>query len=119
MIRSPEKSKRAKARSSEPELAELVGRLMQRESPARLLELYYLSLEPELLDIMRAIIAMSAQSRETLEAFLALAGNPESITANVDGNGRLTLTSSHVAEAVDLMTDTRSLVAPELAHSTH
>jgi hypothetical protein len=118
MIRSPEKSKRAKAGPSEPALETLVGHLLQRD-PARALEVYYLSLEPDLLDIMRAVIAMSAQSRETLGAFLAIAGNPESITANVDADGRLAMSSPHVAEAVDLMTDTRSLVAPELAHSTH
>jgi hypothetical protein len=98
-------------------LVELIIR--QLDSPARVMELYYWSREPQLLDIIRSVIAMPEQTREKLEAFLSMAGDPETITAALDNSGRLSLTSSHVTDALDLMREERVAMVPEIVHRTH
>src|SRR5580704_14539201 len=97
-------------------LVELIIR--QLDSPARVMELYYWSREPQLLDIIRSVIAMPEQTREKLEAFLSMAGDPETITATLDNSGRLSLTSSQVTDALDLMRDERVAMIPEIVHRT-
>jgi hypothetical protein len=98
-------------------LVELIIR--QLDSPARVMELYYWSREPQLLDIIRSIIAMPEQTREKLEAFMSMAGSPETIAATLDNSGRLTLTSAHVTDALDLMREDRAAMVPEIIHRTH
>jgi hypothetical protein len=62
---------------------------------------------------------MPAQAREKLEAFLSMAGDPQTIAASIDKTGRLSLTSSHVVDALDLMREERVAMVPEIVHRTH
>jgi len=71
-------------------------------SPAEVLELYYWSREPGLLEIIRGIATMSEDTRARIEAFIALASNSKSVRAEVDGRGVLTLTSAEAARTVAL-----------------
>jgi hypothetical protein len=104
----------------EPSLDELLERVVrQLGSPARVIELCYWSRERNLLDIMRAVVAMPDTAREALEAFLSMAGEPEKIVATLDAGGRLTLASPEVAQALDLLREERNVMAPEIAHRTH
>ena len=106
--------------TAEPQLDRLIEHIFrQLDSPARVMELYYWSREPQLLEIIRSIIAMPAQSREQLEAFLSMAGDPATIAASIDKNGRLSLTSSHVVDALDLIREERVAMVPEIVHRTH
>jgi len=104
----------------EPSLEELLERVIrQLDSPARVIELCYWSRERNLLDIMRAVVAMTETAREALEAFLSMAGEPENIAATLDPTGRLTLASPKVAQALDLLREDRNAMAPEIVHRTH
>jgi hypothetical protein len=76
-------------------LAGLVG-----DEPNRLMEMYYWSQEPGLLEIMRTIATMSESARTALEVFLVMSHEPAAIAAQWDGSGRLTLTSPQVGQAV-------------------
>jgi len=71
-------------------------------NPASMLELYYWSREPGLADIMRGIATMPEEARAALEAFVALARDMKSVSAEVDGRGVLTLTSLEAARTVAL-----------------
>jgi hypothetical protein len=77
--------------------------LAECEDPSRLLELYYFSREPDVLDIMRAVAAMPEEARASLEAFLAMSHEPTSITAKWDAAGRLTLASPQVGQAAAII----------------
>ena len=106
--------------TAEPELDRLIEHIFrQLDSPARVMELYYWSREPQLLEIIRSIIAMPEQTREKLEAFLSMAGDAETIAASIDDTGRLSLTSSHVVDALDLIREERVAMVPEIVHRTH
>jgi hypothetical protein len=76
-------------------LAGLVG-----DEPNRLMETYYWSQEPGLLEIMRAIAIMPEDARTALEVFLAMSHEPAAIAAHWDGSGRLTLTSPQAGQAI-------------------
>jgi len=120
MSRLPRNSSEHDTGDREPDLDRLVERVVRElDSPARVIELYYWSRERHLLDIMRSIVAMSAPTREALDAFLAMAADPETIVASLDGSGRLSLSSPQVADALDLMREDRVAMVPEIAHSTH
>ncbi len=67
-----------------------------------MLELYYWSKEPGLLDIIRGIAAMPEQARAALESFVAMASEPKSVSATLDARGVLQLSSSDVARTVAL-----------------
>lgn len=69
---------------------------------SRVLELYYWSREPGMLDIIRRLAAMPERTRSALEAFVALAGDPKSVTADMNGRGALTLASPSTAKAAAL-----------------
>ena len=71
-------------------------------SAAGLLELYYWSREPGMIDIVRGIAAMPEQTRAVCEAFIALAGDPRSIEATLDARGVLTLASPGVSKTIAL-----------------
>jgi hypothetical protein len=104
----------------EPALDTLVERLLrQLDSPARVIELYYWSRERNLLDIMRSVVAMPARTREALETFLAMVADPETIVATMDSAGRLSLTSPRIGQALDLLSEERSAMVPEIVHRTH
>lgn len=68
--------------------------------PVRLIELYYWSREPGLIDIIRGIVAMPDETRAAVEAFFAMAQEPEAIAAKFDPRGRLSLASPDVDRAL-------------------
>jgi hypothetical protein len=121
MMRS--QSQKSAARCRKPRMSPLVACVAEQvESPERMFELYYWSLEPELLDTIRAIAALPPESRAALDTFLAIAGDPQSVAATVDGNGNLTLASPHIAEALAEVIDTRETcieITPSLAQRIH
>lgn len=120
MTRLPQDLSTSNSCDREPSLEELLERMVrQLDSPARVIELCYWSRERNLLDIMRAVVAMPETAREALEAFLSMAGEPEKIVATLDTTGRLTLASPQVAQALDLLREDRNAMAPEIVHRTH
>lgn len=60
-------------------------------NPGRILELYYWSQEPQLLDLLRAFMAMPPTTRAALEAFVSLAGSADAIAASWESPERLML----------------------------
>lgn len=64
------------------------------EHPARIIELYYWSIETDLADVMRQYVALPTAVRAALYAFLMLAkDDPASINVRIDPNGEMTLSS--------------------------
>lgn len=72
------------------------------DTPAEVLELYYWSKEPGLIEVIRGIAAMREEVRAAIEAFIALAGDVKSASADLDGRGVLTLASTDAARSVAL-----------------
>jgi hypothetical protein len=70
---------------------------------SRILELYYFSREPDLLEIMRAIVALPEETRASLEAFLAMSHDPAAVGAKWDGAGSLTLSSAQVGQTMAII----------------
>jgi hypothetical protein len=71
-------------------------------SPAQVLELYYWSKEPGLIDVIRAIVAMPEETRATLEAFMAISRDAKSVVATLDRCGVLSLTSANAMKTLAL-----------------
>jgi hypothetical protein len=71
-------------------------------SPAGLIELYYWSREPGMIEIVRALAAMPEPTRAACEAFIALAGDPGQIEATLDPRGALTLGSPEISKTIAL-----------------
>ena len=69
-------------------------------NPSRMVELYYWSQEPGLLDIIRVIAGLDPATRGVVEAFVAMARDPRSVTASLDGTGQLTLAAPEIAQAM-------------------
>lgn len=70
--------------------------------PARLLELYYWSAEPELLQTLQRYIGLPEQTREALRAFLTMVADcPDSVRVHVSRNGDVTLSSPVIAELMN------------------
>ena len=89
-----------------PDLDTIIRFLMtEYADPARVLELYYWSLEPGLLDIIRGVMALPKQPRAAVQAFLAMAPNPKLVDSKIDNFGRLTLFSPQVAETLATVRD--------------
>lgn len=59
--------------------------LTECEDPARLLELYYWSTEPELLPLIRGLASLPSETRRQLGAFLR-ATDPALVSAMTDAN---------------------------------
>ena len=68
--------------------------------PARVLELFYWSQEPEVLEIIRSLMSFSKQARELLCSFLTSVPDPRSISVEIGLPGQLTLVSPEIAEAM-------------------
>jgi hypothetical protein len=122
MIRTQHKRKVAAAARKARGNALLERVAKQIDSPERLVELYYWSREPELLATIRAIVAMPPASQAALATFLDIAGDPQSIAATVDGHGKLTFTSPHIAEALAEVSATHEKgieIAPDVAQRIH
>ena len=93
-----------KRRQRAPDLHRVVRSLMRHvQNPARIIELYYWSREPDLCKILLAVAAIRPSERETLGAFFKLASNREKIAAQPDSSGALRLVSPEAAETLELM----------------
>ena len=64
----------------------------------RLLELYYWSLEPELLETVRAFLALPPKAQTALTSYLMQAQS-QNISAQLDAHGRLIMSSGNTASA--------------------
>ena len=96
-------SNRRRRRRREPTLREVVRSVLHHiHSPARVIELYYWSQEEKLCDVIRAIVVMPPETREVLEAFLSMT-RADTVTASLDTEGRLTLSSPDVSETLNLL----------------
>jgi hypothetical protein len=92
--------KQKKDRTRHPQSAVAHCILSECKDSTRLLELFYWSREPGLLEIMRAIATMSEDARTALEVFVAMSHEASAIVAKWDASGRLTLTSPQAGQAV-------------------
>jgi hypothetical protein len=80
------------AQDGAPDLNTIIHALMMEfAESARVLELYYWSQEPGLVDIIRAVMALPKQSRTSVQAFLARAPDLKRVHTKVDDFGHLTL----------------------------
>ena len=97
-------SRRARVHARHEDQSERLIRVLVAAcgSPATLLELYYWSREPGMIDIVRGIATMPDETRAAFEAFLALAGDPKSIEGKLDRLGALTLASPQVPKTLAL-----------------
>ena len=93
-----ERRKRTPATAAE--VKELVTAITEQGNLARLLELYYWSREPGFLEIVRACAGMPEDARAAVEAFVAMAQDPATITASWDQAGRLILASPQVGHTI-------------------
>lgn len=85
----------------EADLPAIVRSLVTEFSnPARLLEIYYWSQEPDAVAFMRKVMLMRSQPRAVILSFLAMASDPKLVGASVDELGQVILSSPQVAEAV-------------------
>jgi hypothetical protein len=88
----------------ETRMPEVVSHIVSRCDHARLMELYYWTQEPGLLEIIRAIAGMSESGREALESFFRLGGDPRTVTATWETDGRLVLESDNLGRALEVVT---------------
>ena len=96
--------------SRQDELVDLLKRMVAEcRHPARLVELYYWSTEPELAEVMRQYVALPEEVRASLHAFLMLAaGDPDSVNHRFGSDGELILSSPATEELA------RKLVSPPI-----
>ena len=98
------RAKRRKSRVSgtERNLRSVLRRLAADcAEPAHVIELYYWSVEPQLITLLRRIIALPAEPREALRAFLTVTADcPETVCVVVNDEGNVTLRSPAVSEAM-------------------
>jgi hypothetical protein len=84
-------------------LSDVIASIQRNEDWPRILELYYWSCEPGVLDLIRTLMAMPERTRASLEAFCAMAHEPGVISGELDAAGRLILTSVHLNQAVAIL----------------
>jgi hypothetical protein len=98
------------------ELTELVKRIAANcRDPARLIELYYWSGEPELAEVMRQYMALPDEVRAALHAFLMLvADDPDSVTHRITREGEMILASPATAEIARTLAE--ASVRPPVVH---
>jgi hypothetical protein len=96
-------------------LTELLKRIAADcRDPARLVELYYWSAEPELAEVMRQYMALPDEVRAALHAFLMLVANdPGSVTHRITGEGEIILSSPATAEVARNL---EACVRPPVVH---
>jgi hypothetical protein len=82
---------------------EVVNQIIDRCDHARLMELYYWTQEPGLLEITRAVAGMSQAGREALESFFRLGGDPQTVVASWETDGRLSLESDNLGHALEVV----------------
>ena len=88
----------------ETRMPEVVSHIVSRCDHARLMELYYWTQEPALLEIIRAVAGMSESGREALESFFRLGGDPQTVTTTWETDGRLVLESDNLGRALEVIT---------------
>jgi hypothetical protein len=98
--------RQARQQAQEQELTDLLRSLVTNcREPARLVELYYWSVEPELADVMRQYIALPREVSTKLHAFLMLAAqDPGSVNLRISGDGEMILSSPMAAELARRLT---------------
>ena len=80
------------------DLASIVQKLIvEAGNGQRILECYYWSQEPGLLELIRAFLAMPFEAQTALRTFLAAAVVRSSISVSIDASGSLTLRSPEAA----------------------
>lgn len=85
-------------RDNQPDLLVLLQNLIAEASDIpRLLEAYYWSEEPGLLELIRAFLALPADAQTAVRAFFAAAVMRSSVTASIDASGALTLRAPEAA----------------------
>jgi len=91
-------------RAPTPQSAKIIELILSEcEDSSRLLEFYYWSREPGMLEIIRTLIALPEGTRASIEAFLTMSHEPAAIVAAWDAAGRLTLSSPQVGQAMAIM----------------
>jgi hypothetical protein len=71
------------------------GILAKSRDPARVLEFYYWSRQPGLVELIRAFLALPEKTRKSLDALLVNASDPWLISVRAGKNGCLTLAAGH------------------------
>jgi hypothetical protein len=94
----------SRAATGETRMPEVVSQIVARCDHARLMEFYYWTQEPGLLEIIRAIAGMPESGREALESFFRLGGDPQTVTATWETDGRLSLESDNLGRALEVVT---------------
>jgi hypothetical protein len=113
---SPRKIASAKERTTERLIQTLAHGC---DTPAKMLELYYWSKEPGLIEVIRGIAAMREEVRAAIEAFIVLAGDARSASADLDGRGVLTLASAEAAKTAALARYLAANDADDLSRLPH
>src|ERR1700747_1953094 len=88
---------------SDTRMPEVVSQIVARCDHAKLMELYYWTQEPGLLEIVRAIAGMPESGREALESFFRLGGDPQSVTISWGTDGPLSLESNNLGQALEVV----------------
>ena len=96
----------------------LRGLIATSQNPAHLLELYYWSAEPELMNAIRQYLALPEKPRAALMAFLTMTADcPETVQVTVTKDGYVTLYSPALAGIIARMEHLRGV--DECAESVH
>ena len=93
----------SRAAKGETRMPEVVSQIVARCDHARLMELYYWTQEPGLLEITRAIAGMPQAGREALESFFRLGGDPQTVVASWETDGKLSLESDNLGHALEVV----------------
>ena len=88
----------------QPELEDILNSIVVTcGDPARVLELFYWSQEPEVLEVIRWLMALSGKAREALCSFLTSVPDPQLVSVEVSLQGHVTLSSPEIAESMSAM----------------
>ncbi len=70
--------------------------------PGKLVELYYWSAEPDLLETLHRFLGLPEEPREVLRAFLTMVADcPDSVNVSVSPSGAITLSSMAVTDLIN------------------
>jgi hypothetical protein len=104
MIRTNPRLRPPSQSTSEPRSKDILETLVASGcEPTQIVEIYYWTREPGMLDLIRAIAALPEEARSALEAFFAMSHEPASVAAKWDAGGRLTLASPQVGQTMAIM----------------
>jgi len=101
------------------DVKQVLHNLLERSgNPSRLLEVYYWSTEPELVEFIRQFLALPNSTRFALTAFMSMTKDAwGSVAVTIGLNGEITLSSPAVAEAMKMRTLTS--IPHESSESMH